>query len=264
MFNSAFANLSPEEVYSRLSSDKDEQGSSASGEGDPGGCGEVRDVSAEDGGEGSEADKREVETEWKVAVSQAANIAKGMGGLGAALDRVISEALKPVLNWKAILHRFVQEQVQKTQTWNPPDRRFIWQGILMPGLGGTAAGHIVVGVDTSGSISGDILNQFASEIQAIRDETGAELTIMYCSTKVARVDHFEREADVVISPAGSGGTAFAPVFERVEEEGIAPTCLIYLTDLEGSFPSVEPPYPVLWAVLGKAEFAPFGEIVRIK
>jgi predicted metal-dependent peptidase len=266
LVNHGFANMTPEQVYSKLTSDEEgNTGSSSSSEnGDPGGCGEVRDVTSEEGTEGSESDKREAETEWKVAVSQAANIAKGMGGLGSSLSRMIEKALTPVLDWKAILHRFVQEQVQRTETWNPPDRRFVHRGIYMPGLGGTEAGHIVVGVDTSGSIGGDILNQFASEIQAIRNETGAELTIIYCDSSVARVDHFGKEDEVEIKPAGGGGTAFGPVFAQVEEEGIRPTCLIYLTDLDGSFPSVEPPYPVLWAVLGNNQNAPFGEIVKIK
>jgi predicted metal-dependent peptidase len=271
----SFQGLSPEEVYPKLASDDPQgsatgtgtgagEGDSQGGTSDPGGCGEVRDAPAKNGSEGSESDKRESETEWKVAVSQAANIAKGMGAMSASLERIVGKALAPVLDWKAVLHRFVQEQVQRTETWNPPDRRFIWQGIYSPGLGGTEAGHIVVGVDTSGSINGSILDQFASEIRAIRDETGAELTVIYCDAAVQRVDHFGKDEAVEIKSAGGGGTDFAPVFARVEEDGLRPACLIYLTDLQGSFPRVEPPYPVLWAVLGSEDRPPFGEILRIE
>lgn len=53
-----------------------------------------------------------------------------------------------------------------------------------------------------------------------------------------------------------------PPFRWVDENGIEPKGLIYLTDLCcNSFP-VEPDYPVLWVTdLQKA--APFGETLRI-
>ena len=281
LVNPGFEGLSPEAIYAVLTKDQPEGKSKDSGsgqggqggpgdqgkQGDPGGCGEVRDAAAKDGGPASESDLRESETDWKVAVSQAVNVARGDGSLGSAeMDRLIAAALAPVLDWKTILHRFVQEQVQKTQTWAPPDRRYVWQGVYSPGLGGTEAGHVVVGVDTSGSIyaSPEAVEQFAAEIQAVRDETGAELTVIYCDAAVQRVDHFDKEEEISIKPVGGGGTDFGPVFERVEADGLRPACLIYLTDLEGSFPAAEPEYPVLWAVLGNGAAAPFGEVLRIR
>lgn len=39
-----------------------------------------------------------------------------------------------------------------------------------------------------------------------------------------------------------------------------PTCLIYFTDLEGTFPKEEPDYPVLWINIGRTIIKPpFGE-----
>lgn len=273
LYNSSFSKMSPEDVYEVLKKEdgkknpkpgekSDTEGES--GEGDPGKCGEVRDVPAEDGGEGGEADMREAESDWKVAVSQAASMARAMGDLGEAVDRTVKDILRPSIDWASALHRFVHEQTAKTETWNPPDRRFIWKGTYVPGLGGREAGHIVVGFDTSGSIGGAVIAQFASEIQSIRDEVGAEVTIVYADSRVRRVEHFGKEDEIELHPAGGGGTDFAPVFEYVEAEGIRPACLIYLTDLAGSFPREEPPYPVLWAVLGGGNVAPFGEVLRIK
>ncbi len=288
-YNGTFARMTPEDVYEIIKKDEgkkkpnpgDTSGSGSEGKGegdagekgggnddrpgDPGRSGEVRDVPSKDGGEGGEADRREAEIDWKVAVSQAASMAAAMGdGMSEAIERAVKEILRPSIDWASALHRFVHEQTAKTETWNPPDRRFIWQGVYVPGLGGREAGHIVVGFDTSGSIGGAIVEKFAAEIAAVRDEVGAEVTVIYADNAVRRVEHFDKGEEIVLHPAGGGGTDFGPVFEYVDRENIQPACLIYLTDLAGTFPREEPPYPVLWAVMGGIEKVPFGEVLRIK
>lgn len=275
-----YAGKSPEEIYAKIydggAAKKDGSsggGSSQTGKdakpqkgNDPGRCGEVRDMKAEDGGELSESGKSEAESDWKVAVSQAAMMKRGEGGAETAVERAIREALRPALDWKSALHRFAQEQVARRETWTPPDRRFVYQGIYTPGLGGTDIDTIVIGVDTSGSIfcHPALVNQFAAEINAIRDETGAEIIVMYCDSRIRRVDRFEKDEPIEIHMTGGGGTKFEPVFEAVEREELRPACMIYLTDLDGSFPQNAPEYPVLWAVSGSLDRVPFGEVLRIR
>jgi len=71
-----------------------------------------------------------------------------------------------------------------------------------------------------------------------------------------------------IRAAGRGGTSFDPAFRWVEEQGIRPSCLVYLTDGECGYPSQTPNYPVLWAILPgrglSAAQPPFGEVVAIE
>jgi len=61
---------------------------------------------------------------------------------------------------------------------------------------------------------------------------------------------------------GRGGTDFRPVFEHVDKEPIQPACLIYLTDLEGPYPTVPPDFPVLWVCSTDKE-ATWGETIRL-
>jgi predicted metal-dependent peptidase len=61
---------------------------------------------------------------------------------------------------------------------------------------------------------------------------------------------------------GGGGTDFAPVFEYVEQQGLAPQALVFLTDLYGPFPEREPHYPVIW-VSTSSQVAPFGETIPV-
>ena len=85
---------------------------------------------------------------------------------------------------------------------------------------------------------------------------------MYCDSHVHRYDTFEKDEAVVLKACGGGGTSFGPVFKKVDEEAITPTCLVYLTDLDGYCDQQAPQYPVLWAST-QDRTAPFGEVVRI-
>ncbi|HGL5379855.1 TPA: VWA-like domain-containing protein, partial [Burkholderia cenocepacia] len=65
---------------------------------------------------------------------------------------------------------------------------------------------------------------------------------------------------------GGGGTSFVDPFRRIKGEDIRPAFLVYLTDMEGMFPTEEPAYPVLWASttpLKRARRAPFGETIEV-
>ena len=88
---------------------------------------------------------------------------------------------------------------------------------------------------------------------------------------VQHVQRFEPGDTVSIDAKGGGGTDFRPVFEHIDgdkNEDEPPVCVVYLTDLDGSFPNVEPDYPVLWCVpegsCCGSRPPPFGEIVAVK
>ena len=66
---------------------------------------------------------------------------------------------------------------------------------------------------------------------------------------------------------GGGGTAFEPIFERVKElqdAGEMIAGVIYLTDMDGSFPSAEEvEVATLWLSTNPGRHAPFGRVVDI-
>jgi predicted metal-dependent peptidase len=135
--------------------------------------------------------------------------------------------------------------------------------LYLPSVERAGVGTIVLGVDTSGSIGKEELEQFAGEISAIADETKPEaIHVVYCDAAVHSSQEFGPSEPIQLEPKGGGGTDFRPVFEWVEANNLAPVCLIYLTDLCcHSYPPI-PEYPVLW-VTDSRRTAPFGETVRI-
>ena len=85
---------------------------------------------------------------------------------------------------------------------------------------------------------------------------------MYCDAAVSAHYPLSPDDTPIFKCHGGGGTDFRPPFEMLEEKGIEPRCLIYLTDLCGPHGD-PPPYPVLWVCVTDL-VAPWGETVPIR
>ena len=213
----------------------------------PGGFGEILDATDEEGNPVSQAENSRQQQEWSIAADQAIRFAKACGHQPADLDRALSESRQSKQDWRTILRDFIAARTPADYRWSPPNRRYIGAGLYLPSVERTGLGPIVIGVDTSGSIGGKELEQFAGEIAAISDEAQPEaIHVVYCDAAVQFAQEFQSGEPIHLEPRGGGGTDFRPVFEWVEENRLTPVCLIYLTDLCcHSYPEA-PEYPVLW------------------
>ncbi len=229
----------------------------------PGGFGEVMDATYEDGTPASEAERSRQQQEWSIAADQAIRSAKACGHDPNSIHRPLAESRQSKQDWRSVLRDFVAARTPTDYRWSPPNRRFIACGLYLPSVARTGLGTIVIGVDTSGSIGDEELEQFAGEISSICDEAQPEsVHVVYCDAAVQGIQEFGPSEPIQLEPKGGGGTDFRPVFKWVEENAIDPVCLIYLTDLFcHSYPN-PPEYPVLW-VTDSRRTAPFGETVQI-
>ena len=219
----------------------------------------------EDAGEGSSpAEIEQKKAEWKVKVAQAAQSAKMMGKMSAGLERLVDEILKPKVDWRDVLQRFVVKCRSDQRSWARPNRRFLSQGLYLPSVSGESLGEIAFAVDCSGSIGQDEINQFASEISTVwQDQRPTKVHVIYFDSEVSHYDEFEQDDEPVVKPHGGGGTAFSPVFKYMMEHGIEPVACIFLTDLCCDDFGDAPDYPVLW-VSTHDDKAPFGEVVMME
>ena len=228
--------------------------------------GEVRDLPGKDGKNPTSAQMNQALQEIKIRVAQAATQAKAMGKFPASLDRWMDEMTRPQVDWREVLRRFMGRVSSDDYAWTPPNRRLIHQGLYLPSMRSNGISQGVVAVDTSGSVSDQEIAQFSTEISAILEAADASLTVIYCDRAVQRVERFDRyDLPVKIHPIGGGGTDFRPPFKWVEDHGLSPGSLIYLTDLAcHRFPAA-PDYPVLWARMGHFGVTPpFGDVLEIK
>ncbi len=275
LYDARFRDHSAEQVYTLLEQEQ-QQGNQPQDAG--AGASQVRDAPAykSDGkpgdkppqGQAESSQKAQGERDWQLAAMQAAMAGKRQGSLGAGAEALINDIQHPTLDWRILLRRFVTQAAKNDYRWFPANRRYLSAGLYLPSLRSEQLGEIVVAIDTSGSIGQTLLDKFAAEVNTItQDSRPARVHVVYCDAMVQHVDTFERDDAITLARHGGGGTSFAPVFEYVEEQGLSPAALIYLTDMLGGHTDTEPSYPVLWAASGPypARFEPpFGEVVTIE
>jgi predicted metal-dependent peptidase len=126
--------------------------------------------------------------------------------------------------------------------------------------------ELVLALDISGSVTYADFRAFVGEIDALKGQIHARVTLLGCDVALAPGGPWRFESwEPIAVPAdlvGGGGTRFTPVFEWVEEQGARPDALLYFTDALGEFPPAPPGYPVLWLVKGSAP-VPWGERVQL-
>ncbi|MGB8420226.1 DUF2201 family putative metallopeptidase [Paraburkholderia sp.] len=237
----------------------DGQGEPQPGDFDPG-CGEVRPYPGDR--------PAEAEAKWKVAVMQAAKAAQMVGQAPGWLEGVLQGLAEPAVEWRSVLMRFAQDSAPTDYTYARPNKRFLHLGLFLPSLHEPALEDAVFVRDSSGSLWSETQAQFDAEIVNVFETLQPKrLVVMDCDTRVSQVQIFERGDTIELKPVlGGGGTSFVAPFIRVGEEGINPAFLVYLTDMEGTFPTEDPGYPVLWASttkLNRARVAPFGETIEV-
>jgi predicted metal-dependent peptidase len=251
---------SADEYYALLPGPAAGESDGSGSTGDPGGCGQVIDPE-----DGDPAEARQVEADWQVAVAQAQSAAAGRGPLPAGLGRAVDEVLHPPADWRAVLREFVSSHAKNDYSWTRPNRRFLAQGLYLPGLRSEELGDVVLAVDTSGSIGEKLLGVFAAEANAVLASFDCTLTVLFHDSDVQKVQTW-RSADgpLVLDPVGGGGTSHACVFDWLARSGLDPACVVCLTDMETEFPPVPPAVPVLWAVPGPVSCdPPFGRVVSL-
>ncbi|MBB4092427.1 hypothetical protein HGG72_08305 [Ochrobactrum pecoris] len=266
LLEARFTGLSAEEIY-RILDDENNGDDSAEGQGDTGGCGGTMDGCAQH----DEAAKAELRAEMQTQIRQAAMTAKAAqaGKLPAGVQRIIDELLMPKVDWRAVLRRFIDESSTRDFSWAKPNRRLLPLGLVTPGTIADGVSHIVIAVDTSGSIDDEILRDFAAEINGAFGEGAVDrLTVIYADATVNHVEEFETGDELVLHPKGGGGTAFSDTFRLINAEYPDAKATIYLSDLYVGDFGDEPPHPVLWGVYGRnRDFGslsvPFGECINI-
>jgi predicted metal-dependent peptidase len=198
----------------------------------------------------SEADKKLVQKQIEHQIKEVAEqTEKRCGSIPGELAELI-ERLRHVepakFDWKGYLRRFVgNSTIIYTKKLR---RKYNKRYSANPGLKIKFKNHILVGIDTSGSVSSDELKEFMNELVHMH-KTGHKITIAQCDTQLNSVEEFNPKKDLEIK--GRGGTSFQPVVNHFNEKGNY-TALIYLTDGEACNPE-NCPNNTLWVLSSRSQ-----------
>lgn len=213
--------------------------------------------------DGSPAEQEQQQAEWKVRVAQAAQSAKMMGKLSANMQRLVETVLQPRVDWREVMQRFLVKARTDERSFARFNRRFIAQGMYLPSISGDRMGEVCFAVDCSGSIDQQTIDQFAAEIRRVKEDLMPErIHVLYFDSAVSHVECYDPHDELNIRPHGGGGTDFAPVFTKIQELGINPVAIVFLTDLCCYSFGQQPDVPVLWVTTERGK-APFGEVVEM-
>lgn len=210
-----------------------------------------------------------LEQRWRNIAQQAAIHAKKYGTLPGNLEELIEEFTDPQIPWQRIVEQVANDVQREDYDWKRPERRLLSEDIYAPDLYNPAT-FVAVFTDTSGSISNEELKAFGGEIHGLLKAQGITgMRYMACDAQVRLDITLSRYDDPPTQFPGRGGTSFIPPFERLKEEpGIKrPAMIVYLTDLEGPFPTEDPGVPVLWIVsneyrdIDELPQPPFGTVI---
>lgn len=218
------------------------------------------------GGDVIPSDSPEAETEAKIRVSQAATVAKQQGKLPAGLKDLLKEMMEPKVDWRDVLRQWFKTRRKDDYDARRHNRRLVPSDIYFPGMYSESMGEMVVSIDTSGSTM-SYRKQFLGEVVSIAQEVRpSKLHILYCDAAVERVVTLTpSEYDMAFEEAkcfgGGGGTSFVPPFKWVEDKGLNPEVMVYLTDMFGDFPKEPAPYETIWVSTSDVHEAPFGQCI---
>lgn len=186
------------------------------------------------------------------------------GNKAGDMERHFSELTKPQIDWKQVLADFWRSSCagHDDNTWRKPNRRFVGHDILLPSTISERVGRGVVGVDTSGSISGKLINTMLSEVVYVATHAQPEkLDLLYWDSAVARHETYDESTlDMLATstkPAGGGGTSPACVKRYMKDKHLEPEFIIMLTDgYVDSWPEFD--CPTLWVITTKGITAKTG------
>lgn len=173
---------------------------------------------------------------------------------------VIEKIIPPKFDWKGYIRRFtgVSTKVYTKKIRRKENRRYSDN----PGLKIKMRQHMLLAIDTSGSVSDAELQEFMNEIHHIY-KNGVDITVVQCDTKINSIEPYKGKHEMTVT--GRGGTYFDPVLEYYNQNQKKYTSLVYFTDGECSA-SIKPKGNVLWVLSERSsmnESLP-GKVIKLE
>ena len=211
----------------------------------------------------SEAEKKLIEKQIQKVLSDAKEqTIKKRGNVPGEIEGVIiiEEIVKPKFDWRGYIRRFtgISTKVFTKKIRRKENRRFCEN----PGLKIKMRQHMLLAIDTSGSVSDTELQEFMGEIHHIY-KTGVDITIIQCDTSINSIEEYKGKNELNVK--GRGGTEFDPVLDYYNANQKKYTSLVYFTDGE-CYTSVLPKGNVLWVLSERShmnESLP-GKVIKLE
>lgn len=203
----------------------------------------------------SEAEKKLVQKQVEHILNEVAQqVVKSRGTIPGEFAEIIHRIQNPdppKFDWRGYLRRFVggSNKTITRKTRRKESKRYAGN----PALKIKRKRRILVGIDTSGSVSTTELKEFVGELWHI-NKTGTEIRVAQCDSAFRGVSDFKPKEEFKV--LGRGGTDFTPIVDYFNEHKDEFACLIYCTDGEAPAPDNKPQGRILWVLSSKSNINP--------
>jgi predicted metal-dependent peptidase len=216
----------------------------------------------------SKEEQTRVGEEIDSAIRQGSILAGQMAG---NIPRAFGELMKVKVDWRQQLRQFFTDTCigEGELSYARPNRRWLQHDVIFPTEVCETLPRVLFMIDTSGSIGGDDLTYFGSNLAMLLKTVNPEqVDVIFVDTEVAGHEVYKQgEYDTILSklqPKGGGGTSFRCVSDWIQKEGITPTCLVALTDAYVSSWPEDLGIPTIWCVYqNESAQIPFGQVTHI-
>ena len=264
-----FDNMNAKQVFDILKQEKKDGGGRLPNDGDGAGLDEHDWEGAK---KLSKEEQDQLGKEIDQAIRQGQIAAQKMHGKGGGnAMRELDELLEPKVDWREQLRDFVSAICagRDQSSWRKYNRRYLAQDVYMPSMVSDTVGHMVWGIDASGStFEGPELTRFLTEAKEIAERVNPnKVDLIYWDGAVAGHEVYDSFTlpDMINStkPKGGGGTDPTCVERYLKEKKITPECIIMLTDgYLSNWGNWD--VPILWCVCGGNKVvAPVGKTIHV-
>ena len=181
----------------------------------------------------TEEERKALRDEMKDAVIQAAQSA-GAGNLPSGVERILKDFTEPQMPWQELCRIQLTSMIKNDYSFTRPSRKSWHTGAVLPGMLPAEEVDVCIAIDTSGSISNDMVKDFLGEVQGIMGTFDSWNIKIWCfDTQVYAEQDFTSDAGDDIAtyePQGGGGTMFEANWAYMKEHDINPKQFIMFTD----------------------------------
>lgn len=213
--------------------------------------------------EKTEEELKELEQEIVTIVLSAVQRTQlGHGNVPNEISRQIEKLINPKLNWKELLFRFVDSKIKEDSSWKRPNHKYL-PNFYLPSKQSDKINQLTIAIDTSGSITKELLTEMLTEIQYINETLKPDnLTVLDCDTRINNIYHVKNNDSILeYEFSGGGGTNFEPVIEYCKNNNT--NILIYFTDLDARQIQEVQNFHILWVCNSNLPPAIIGETIYV-
>lgn len=176
---------------------------------------------------------KKMRDEMKEAILQSAQAA-GAGNVPSGIKRLINQFTAPKMRWQDLLRIQLESSLKNNYSFMRPSRKAWHTGAVLPGMLPAEHLDVCIAIDTSGSITEDMVRDFLSEVQGMMEMyTTYSILVFTFDTEVYNPvtfteDGFEDLADYDVQ--GGGGTDFDVCYQYMKDNDINPKQFVMFTD----------------------------------